>query len=189
MNEKEIGQELDDIAEGMKLFDTMINHDPKTSTDKDIKWFITEKQKIIVKKLFNLFRSLRWQIAFNRYKELKCEESDPIKTDLIFGGKCGDAVKIRPCGEEYENKTYFGILIGDVALSIGHSIDKDGTVTAKREMYNPGILIPELGEVVYGCGSWWSKIESKEELDKLITDETIQNVWYVKLLKQMGVEE
>ena len=181
MNEKEIGQELDEIGKDIKLFDLIIDHDFK---DGEYEYKISAKQVNIVRRLFDIFKSLRWQIAFNHYKELKYEESEPIKTDC-FSGKCGDPVRIRPCGKEYGDKTYFGILIGDIALSIGHSIDDNGTVTAERQHYNPGILIPELGKIVYGCESWWGKIESEEELDKLITDESIQSVWYVKLLKQM----
>ena len=47
------------------------------------------------------------------------------------------------------------------------------------------IFVPELNEVVWGCGSFWQKIRSKEQL-KNITDGDINNVWYVKALKQIG---
>jgi hypothetical protein len=46
------------------------------------------------------------------------------------------------------------------------------------------IFIPEVNEVVWGCGSWWGKIKSEDDL-KTITDEDINNVWYVKALNQL----
>jgi hypothetical protein len=175
MTEKEINQKLNDIAKDLKLFDTIIDQDYETGEGK-----LTEKQVQLVKQLFDLFLTLRWQLSFNAYKELKYDGSrKPI--DIRRGGY---AVKIRPCGKKYNNKTYFGIYIGDVALSISHSI-KDNVVTAKHSMYNPAIFVPELNEIIYGCESWWGKITSKEDLDKLITNETIENVWYVKMLKEI----
>jgi len=44
------------------------------------------------------------------------------------------------------------------------------------------ILIPELNRIVFGFSSWWKKIDSTDDFSD-ITPETIQNVWYVKLLK------
>ena len=51
-------------------------------------------------------------------------------------------------------------------------------------MHNPMIWIPERGEIVYGCGSWWGSIESMDQLSE-ITDATISNVWYVKALDDL----
>jgi len=36
--------------------------------------------------------------------------------------------------------------------------------------------------------SWWDEIRSEEDF-KRITDEDIQNVWYVKLMNQMAEKE
>ena len=44
--------------------------------------------------------------------------------------------------------------------------------------------MPELKRVVYGCESWWHEIESIDEFKK-ITNEDIENTWYVKLLRAM----
>jgi len=82
-------------------------------------------------------------------------------------------------------KTYFGILIGDIPLCLNSSIIED-TITVNRSMYNPAIFVPELKEIIYGCGSWWGEIKSEEELKELITDKTIEDVWYIKLLKEMN---
>ena len=56
-------------------------------------------------------------------------------------------------------------------------------------MSNPAILVFELKKVIYGCGSWWGSIKSEEELDKLITDESIADLWYVKILKELSKKE
>ena len=176
MTEQEIAKELGDIRDGMRMLDSIVNQDYKTGEGK-----LNEKQVDIVKRLLKLFDRLSWQINFNNYKELRYEKDEVIRPG-IFSDKPGTPVKVRSCKEKHGDKTYFGILIGDVALSISHSI-KDGIVTAEHAFYNPAILIPELGEIVYGCESWWGKITSEEELKEVISDETIKNVWYVKALQ------
>ena len=176
MTEQEIGQELKDIRKGMKLFDTMIHAENYETGEAKI----TEKQVEILRKLFKLFETLNWQIAFDSYKTLTFEDSKAIDTR-----ECGKPVKIRSCKKEHGEKTYFGVLIGDVALSVSHSIDDAGNITGKHAFYNPAIFVPELHDIVYGCESFWGEIESEEELGKLITDETIKNVWYVKALAAM----
>lgn len=180
MNEKEIGERLEEIRSNMNLFDGIVSFDFKTG-----KRNVSKKQAAIFGKLLNLFRDLGWQIALNSYKELKYKEgSKPVRYSEKYR-KPGTPVKVQPCGERFGGKTYFGILVGDVATSISHSIDKDENLTASFGHYNPAIIIPELGEIVFGYESWWGEIESKEELDKAITDETIRNVWYVKMLSSM----
>ena len=49
---------------------------------------------------------------------------------------------------------------------------------------NPAIFVPELKKIVFGCESWWRKIDSMDEV-KDITDEDIENQWYVKLFKSI----
>jgi hypothetical protein len=49
---------------------------------------------------------------------------------------------------------------------------------------NPAIYVPELRKIIFGCGSWWSEIESPDEI-KDITDDDIENCWYVRLAKMM----
>jgi hypothetical protein len=118
------------------------------------------------------------------------------KTEVIrkpfFGGETGDLVRVRPCGEKYENKTYLGILIGDVAQSptVGILQDNEEVKTLKVDLgqHNPAILIPDLKEIVFGCASWWGKITKEEHL-KSITDADIENVWYVKALKQIAEKD
>lgn len=179
MNEKEIGERLEEIRSNMTLVDGIIHCDFKTGRRS-----ISKKQADIFSKLLHLLRDLGWQIALNSYKELKYKDSKPVRYSERYK-KPGTPVKVRPCGEKFGNKTYFGILVGDMATSISHSIDKDENLTASFSFYNPAIIIPELGEIVFGYESWWGEIESKEDLEKVITDETIKNVWYVKMLSEI----
>ena len=180
MTEQEINNRLKDMKEGLKFIDTIIYTDYKTHEGK-----LNERQVKLFRELIELFQELNWQINFNSYKELKYETTDqPIKTKNM----CGKAVKIRSCRKEHGDKTYFGILLGDIPLSISHSIES-GIVTARKTSYNPAIFVPELNDVIFGCESWWGEIDSEDELNKLITDETIQNVWYVKLLNQLSTKD
>ena len=180
MDEKELNDKLKEIREGMKLFDAHVYiPDYETGGGK-----LSKKQTEIVRTLFEIFRSLNWQLKFNNYKELRYKESEPIKL-----AECGTPVKVRSCKKEHGEKTYFGILIGDVALSIGHTIEEGNIVYAEQSHYNPAIFIPELKTVVYGCASWWSRIESEDELKALITDDVISNVWYMKMLGDIARQD
>jgi len=108
---------------------------------------------------------------------------------IIRGWKEPGLVKIRPCGKKYENKTFIGFYIGDAARSISTKHNKE---TNELEvgfcLFNPAIFVPELGEVIFGDSSWWSSIKSSDELQD-ITDDDINKVWYIQLLKNMGKSE
>ena len=176
MTEQELQEKVKDLRSRLKWFEQGVVPDME---NKGVK--LTENQVEVMSDFFHLLTSLDWQLAFNQYKQLKFSE----ERALTPGTQCGKAVKIRPCGKEYEGKTFFGIYIGDAALSLGASIEGD-VVTVKHSFSNPAILIPELGKVVYGCESWWGLVKSEEELKELITDETIKNVWYVKMLNNLS---
>jgi hypothetical protein len=175
VNNKELKEKLDELRSGLRLVDTIIMSDRK----EEGKYSISEKQKDFFKSLIDFFQELNWQLALNEYKEIICREGNPIDVR-----ECGTPVKVRPCGEGYGDKTYFGILIGDVPLSISCSIDEDKNLNISRSLYNPAIFVPELNEIIYGCGSWWGRIDKEEDLKELITEETIKNVWYMKLLSK-----
>jgi hypothetical protein len=94
-------------------------------------------------------------------------------------------VKILPCADKFEKKTFLGVFIGDLSTYPSAQWNKEtGVLQLFSCGHNPMIFIPEINEVVLGCASWWGKIKSEEEL-KDITDEDINNVWYVKALKQL----
>lgn len=97
-------------------------------------------------------------------------------------------VKIRPCAKEYEGKTYVGILLGDLPISLCVRYDEESGKLSISPHQNPAIFVPELGKIIFGCESWWGRIKDTDEL-KDITDEDIDNVWYVKLLKGMNKDK
>ena len=174
MSEKDLMDKVNEIRSGMRWIDAILNVDYKTGGGT-----ITETQVDIVQKVLDLLQELNWQLALNQYKELKYKDGKAIDTR-----KCGTPVKIRSCRPEHGDKTYFGIFLGDMATSIGHSI-KGETLTASFSGMNPAIFVPELNTIIMGCESWWGEIKSEEEMSKLITDDTIKNVWYVKALTEM----
>jgi hypothetical protein len=152
-----------------------------------------EYQEIIKEDI--AFNTAKWKFKDNficdnyksRYIEYPIEVSKINRNDNKGGfrqDEVGKYVMIKPCAKECEGKTYLGIFLGD--LPIGHRIsyqedNKELTVSFDN---NPAILVPELNKIVYGCESWWGIIEKEEDL-KEITDADIDNVWYVKALKQI----
>lgn len=50
------------------------------------------------------------------------------------------------------------------------------------------MFVPELGRIVWGCGSWWHKIKSEDDL-RQITDDDIDKVCYVQLAKRFFPSE
>lgn len=93
-------------------------------------------------------------------------------------------VSVRPCDDECEGKTYLGWLLGDMAMSQSVSLGKGGILKVLRAMHNPAIFVPDLGRVIYGCGSWWGAIKTPDDLRK-ISNTDIDNVWYVRALRDL----
>lgn len=101
-----------------------------------------------------------------------------------YDAKIGDLVKIRPCAEEYENKTFLGIYLGDMDIGIGASFNRETKVLQIYRHHNPAIYVPAIKKIIYGCESWWGKIKSQDDL-KDITDDEINEQWYVQMIKDM----
>lgn len=101
-------------------------------------------------------------------------------------GKPGSFVAIRSCKDGHGDKTRLGLLIGFVPIDAGVAHHKN---TNRLEFYvsgdNPAIYVFDLNEVVLGRESWWGPIESEAQLREISNDD-IQNVWYVKALKQLA---
>lgn len=122
-------------------------------------------------------------------QKLTLAGTEPIRPKLLFGGKCGDMVAVRPCAPSYEGKTFLGVLIGDVAVGLSGSFNEaSGELTIRTGPYNPAILIPDRNVLVYGYESWWGQIRDETQLRE-ITDGDIANVWYVKALQQLQTAE
>lgn len=117
-------------------------------------------------------------------KAVKFSEDTPLFREGMFS-EAGQFVAIRPCAEEYGGKTYLGLYLGDIAIGGGLRYEKEEkTVRVERGHYNPAIFIFDTKTVVLGIESWWGVITKEDQL-KSITDLDIENVWYVKALKQL----
>jgi len=99
----------------------------------------------------------------------------------------GQLVSVRPCGEEYEGKTYLGILLGELPTRTSFGIDDDGVLSV-RSKTNPAMYVFELKKIIFGYESFWGRIESPEQL-RHITNEDIQGQWYVQLLNSIAKED
>jgi hypothetical protein len=94
----------------------------------------------------------------------------------------GSWCKIRPCSEA---KTYLGIYLGELMHGAMHSYNVKDKVITVIPHANPAIFVPDLKRVVWGCESWWGLVKSPDDL-RQITDADIQNVWYVKAIKELS---
>lgn len=99
------------------------------------------------------------------------------------GHKNGEMVAVRPCGERFGDKTFLGYLLGELALSSSIKIEDDSLI-CEWSFFNPAIFIPETGDIVMGCESWWKTIKSLEDM-KQITDLDVNSTWYVVALKAL----
>lgn len=69
-------------------------------------------------------------------------------------------------------------------ITIATSYDKDTGVLKNRAVNNPAIFVPGLKKIIYGYESWWREIESADDFAG-ISNEDIENTWYVGLLKKL----
>lgn len=153
---------------------------------KDFKYFkhlFTEDDaEIKLVSLRNTLSEISSALEFSKLKSVEFENNKPIKDD--YGLDKGSLVKIRPCDDKYNNKTYLGIFLGQMALGTKVSI-KDDKIVSSLSNYNPAIFVPDLNEIIFGIESYWCPLRSKEHLEQ-ISDQDISNVWYVKALKTLS---
>jgi hypothetical protein len=111
----------------------------------------------------------------------------PVTTGWGGSPGCGGIVAVRPVSDD---KTYLGVFLCDLALHMHAEYNDETGVLDVRDSPNgnPMILIPELKKVIFGRESWWGPIKDENHLRK-ITNESIDDLWYVKLLKQMLKEK
>ena len=117
---------------------------------------------------------------------IKVDGDMGVRKESLFAREPGTWVKIRPCDPECKDKTYLGIYIGAIPLSLCIKMGKavgGGAMTISPSFHNPAIWVPDLKRVVMGCESWWGEIKSPDDI-KEITDSDIDNCWYVKALKE-----
>lgn len=126
-------------------------------------------------------RYIEYPIEVSKINRAKTHENYP-------DNRVGKLVKIRPCGEEYENKTYLGLFLGELPISNHVSYSENEKELKVGFISNPAIFVFELNKIIYGNESWWGIIDSPEELNE-ITDKDINDVWYVKLMKSFSDKE
>lgn len=164
--------------------DTLKNHEQYQNIEDDgIKERFTRKLEFKKGFICDNYNSI--------YIEYPIEVSRIDKDTNISGYKnnqIGKLVKIRPCAKEYQDKTYLGLYLGELPVDfiISHT-PKTKELSVKFDT-NPAIFVPDLGKIIYGRESWWSVIEDESQL-KDISDEDIDNVWYVKIGNSMLKKE
>lgn len=155
--------------------------------NEEYKKIIEEDNSIFNEKLFDFKENFTCDEFKSMYIEYPIEVSKINSDNKIFTldkNKVGKFVKIRPCSEEYNNKTFLGLYLGDLPIrnDISHNPD---TKELKVSFHcNPAIFVFDLNKIIYGCESWWGVIKSEEDLNS-ISDSDIDNVWYVKALKTL----
>jgi hypothetical protein len=167
MKKEELIETLNEIGETTKDYNTFAH----IFSDDDGIRTLAELNKLVGR--------VRLLLKMSELKEIRHPKLDAIKETSVDRPVL---VKVRPCADEYKDKTFVGFLIGEVALGSSISISDD-KISCEWAQYNPAMYVPEIGKIIYGCGSWWSEIKSVDEL-KQITNEDIENVWYVKALKE-----
>lgn len=100
----------------------------------------------------------------------------------LYSTEIGRYCKVRYCDD---NKTYLGLFLGELPYSINTSINRETKILKNSFISNPAIFVFDLNKIIFGFESWWSIIYSKEDL-KEITDNDINNVWYVQALKDLS---
>lgn len=128
---------------------------------------------------------LLWQLRYAKMKDLRLNwDKQHVFEQSMYD--VGSFVAVRPCGKEYEGKTYLGILLGEfpMGVSFSQSATDPDVIEAKLSHGNPAMYVPSLKKTIFGCESWWQKIKKPEDL-KDITDEDINSVWYMQVLKAM----
>jgi len=121
----------------------------------------------------------------------------PIQVDAIAfaehpgfnSEKVGMLVHVKPCEESLRGKTFIGVYLGDMQISVGCSYHPESKKLEVYGTHNPAIYVPALRRVVWGCGSWWRAIKDPSQLDKEITEGDISGTWYVQLMLQMLKED
>lgn len=94
----------------------------------------------------------------------------------------GDLVAVRPCSDNPDGKTYLGLYLGEQPWFLSASYQRTDKCLHVRSACNPMIYIFAAKTIVRGANSWWTRIKSEADM-KDITDDAINNTWYVQMLK------
>jgi hypothetical protein len=108
------------------------------------------------------------------------------KKPVCRSSNIGKFVSIMPCVKGCEVKSYLGLYLGDLPIGTNISYNPETKELITSFDTNPGIFVFALNKIVYGCESWWSVIESEDDF-KDITQDAINEQWYMKVLNSLKV--
>ena len=93
----------------------------------------------------------------------------------------GKLVRVRLCDDD---KTYLGVYLGELARAPMAYTRSDSQNLIVSLYQNPALFVPALSRIVWGDESWWSIIESEDDL-RNISNDNIASQWYVRLAKDL----
>lgn len=93
----------------------------------------------------------------------------------------GKLVRVRLCDDD---KTYLGVYLGELARAPMAYTRSDSQNLIVSLYQNPALYVPALSRIVWGDESWWSIIESEDDLRDISVDD-IASQWYVRLAKDL----
>ncbi len=106
-----------------------------------------------------------------------------VRPRIVKPYHSGEFVAVRPIKKNKEQEqTYFGIMLGDMNIALGHSVKGEAAVLSGC-LGNPAIFIPKLAQLVYGAECFWKLITSEEQLTT-IADEDLDR-WRALLHEQI----
>lgn len=134
---------------------------------------------------------LRYPIEVNRIHWATKDQGiwhEPILEEDPLGASAGRWVAVRPCAKRYEGRTFVGVMLGRFALGASARYDSATRILhLGYSFHNPAMYVPDIGRVIFGSQSWWGALQNPEDL-RQITDADIENVWYVRALRDLEKE-
>lgn len=104
-----------------------------------------------------------------------------VKQPYLWGTP-GTPVAVRLAGDN-DSKTYLGLSLGEIPWITSCSYNREKEELNIMTASNPAIYVFALNRIVYGAESWWRRLTSPDDL-KDITDDDINSVWYMQLLRE-----
>lgn len=116
--------------------------------------------------------------------EIKVKEQPTYNRGFVH--VVGTTVKVRPCSDNPDKKTFLGIYLGDLPRTTHATYNRTSHEIEISQHTNPAMWVPTLNKIIFGDESWWQDIgmvPSEEDLkDVCITDSDIENQWYMKAI-------
>ncbi|WP_373261955.1 hypothetical protein [Hungatella hathewayi] len=101
----------------------------------------------------------------------------------LYKKSVGKIVRIKRCLEETEEKEYLGILLGEMFSCNAVSYKRKTGLLVVNPVLNPAIYVPELKKIVYGYESWWSFVQSQDEIKSISKDDVLRQ-FFIRILEE-----